>query len=208
MCRPTATSDTLVTPALAPHAAAHHVRPSHPQVPAVLSAPLLPHLLLPQRSWPDTSEWHMHHPNAPTYGTLAHGISKVHMHAQHKHQYMLDPWCRAANLPAMHLHTLDAPVATCRAMQLMDSQLETWMDQFHRYLAMPDNPTVAERNADTESIVDGVRSAVCQNINLVCVRLQLGGSSAPPLSHILLYEGVRGLHEPAFTQNLSQYNVA
>ena len=39
------------------------------------------------------------------------------------------------------------------------------MEEFHFYLTY-DNPALAEKDADKESIVDAVKAAVCQNINL------------------------------------------
>ncbi len=51
--------------------------------------------------------------------------------------------------------------------QLMDTQLETWMDAFHKFLTLPDIPALEERDQTKESVLDGVRCAVCNNINLV-----------------------------------------
>jgi exportin-2 (importin alpha re-exporter) len=49
----------------------------------------------------------------------------------------------------------------------MESQLDTWMDSFHTFLTAADNPALAERDDTKESVMDGVRCAVCNNINLV-----------------------------------------
>lgn len=49
----------------------------------------------------------------------------------------------------------------------MEGQLDQWMAEFHTYLALPDNPVLAESDPEKESVLDAVRSAACQNINLV-----------------------------------------
>lgn len=60
--------------------------------------------------------------------------------------------------------------------QLIESQLDQWMAEFHTFLAFPDNPALAESDPEKESVLDAVRSAACQNINLVgccvCHRVQ------------------------------------
>lgn len=43
--------------------------------------------------------------------------------------------------------------------------LDQWMEEFHFYLTY-DNPALAEKDADKESVVDAVKAAVCNNINL------------------------------------------
>ncbi|EIE27359.1 Cse1-domain-containing protein [Coccomyxa subellipsoidea C-169] len=46
-----------------------------------------------------------------------------------------------------------------------ENVLDTWMEEFHFFLTY-DNPALAEKDPDKESIVDAVKAAVCQNINL------------------------------------------
>lgn len=45
------------------------------------------------------------------------------------------------------------------------------MGEFHTYLALPENPALAEREPEKEGVMDAVRSSVCQNINLVSTRM-------------------------------------
>jgi exportin-2 (importin alpha re-exporter) len=49
--------------------------------------------------------------------------------------------------------------------QEFENVLDVWMEEFHFYLTY-DNPALAEKDAEKESIVDAVKAAVCQNINL------------------------------------------
>uniref|UniRef100_A0A7S3VJD6 Importin N-terminal domain-containing protein n=1 Tax=Dunaliella tertiolecta TaxID=3047 RepID=A0A7S3VJD6_DUNTE len=58
--------------------------------------------------------------------------------------------------------SLNAPGLT----PLIESQLDQWMAEFHTYLALPDNPALAEADPEKESALDAVRGAACQNINL------------------------------------------
>ncbi|KAK9829548.1 hypothetical protein WJX72_006417 [[Myrmecia] bisecta] len=46
-----------------------------------------------------------------------------------------------------------------------ENTLDDWMAEFHTYLTYA-NPALAESDPEKESIVDAVKSAVCQNINL------------------------------------------
>jgi len=57
--------------------------------------------------------------------------------------------------------SLNAPGLT----PLIESQLDTWMGEFHTYLQY-ENPALEERDAEKESVIDAVKSAVCQNVNL------------------------------------------
>ena len=50
-------------------------------------------------------------------------------------------------------------------LQEFENVLDTWMEEFHFYLTY-DNAALAEKDPDKESIVDAVKAAVCQNINL------------------------------------------
>jgi hypothetical protein len=50
-------------------------------------------------------------------------------------------------------------------VQLMDSQLDAWMEAFNTYLTM-DIPGLEESDPDKEGALDGVKAAVCANINL------------------------------------------
>lgn len=52
-----------------------------------------------------------------------------------------------------------------RVLQLMDSQLDAWMEAFNTYLTM-DIPGLEESDPDKEGALDGVKAAVCANINL------------------------------------------
>lgn len=70
-------------------------------------------------------------------------------------------------------------------VQLMESQLDTWMDNFHKFLTMPDNPALAERDEDKESVMDAVRSAVCHNINLVSTSKQACVCKCIPMLHVM-----------------------
>jgi hypothetical protein len=47
----------------------------------------------------------------------------------------------------------------------MDSQLDAWMEAFNTYLTM-DIPGLEESDPDKEGALDGVKAAVCANINL------------------------------------------
>ncbi|KAF5835999.1 cellular apoptosis susceptibility/chromosome segregation 1-like protein [Dunaliella salina] len=58
--------------------------------------------------------------------------------------------------------SLNAPGLT----PLVEGQLDQWMAEFHTYLALPDNPALAEADPEKESALDAVRGAACQNINL------------------------------------------
>lgn len=57
--------------------------------------------------------------------------------------------------------SLNAPGLT----PLIESQLDSWMAEFH-LLLVHENAALDEQDPDKESIVDAVKSAVCQNINL------------------------------------------
>mmetsp|Transcript_33790 Transcript_33790/g.100617 ORF Transcript_33790/g.100617 Transcript_33790/m.100617 type:complete len:935 (-) Transcript_33790:308-3112(-) len=57
--------------------------------------------------------------------------------------------------------SLNAPGLT----PLMEGQLDRWMAEFHTLLAY-ENPALDELDTEKESIADGVKSAVCLNINL------------------------------------------
>lgn len=50
-------------------------------------------------------------------------------------------------------------------MQDMENTLKGWFAEFHTYLKY-ENSMLAEKDPEKESIVDAVKSAVCQNINL------------------------------------------
>ncbi len=75
--------------------------------------------------------------------------------------------------------------------QLMESQLEAWMDAFHVFLTLPDLPALAEKDKDKESVVDAVRCAVCHNINLVRPPLP-PPDQLPWLRSLLRLRGVAG----------------
>lgn len=47
----------------------------------------------------------------------------------------------------------------------MESHLEQWMAEFHTLLVY-ENAALDESDPEKESVVDAVKSAVCQNINL------------------------------------------
>ncbi len=64
-------------------------------------------------------------------------------------------------------HAATPGACTSVLSQLIESQLDQWMAEFHTYLALPDNPALAEADPEKESVLDAVRSAACQNINLV-----------------------------------------
>ncbi|GBG00626.1 exportin, partial [Raphidocelis subcapitata] len=49
---------------------------------------------------------------------------------------------------------------------LMESQLDTWMGEFHGFLALADAPALAEKDPTQEAPLDGLKAAVCANINL------------------------------------------
>lgn len=47
----------------------------------------------------------------------------------------------------------------------MEDTLKGWFAEFHTYLAY-DNPALADKDPDKQSVLDAVKAAVCQNINL------------------------------------------
>jgi hypothetical protein len=74
---------------------------------------------------------------------------------------------RALLLTTSHLCMSSLHLSRSPVLQLMETQLDDWMAEFHTYLTMPDIPGLAESDTSKESITDAVRSAVCANINLV-----------------------------------------
>ena len=54
-------------------------------------------------------------------------------------------------------------------LQAFEKTLAQWMEQFHALLTF-DNAALAEPSPDAESALDGVKAAVCQNINLLIGR--------------------------------------
>ncbi|GAX80072.1 hypothetical protein CEUSTIGMA_g7510.t1 [Chlamydomonas eustigma] len=57
--------------------------------------------------------------------------------------------------------SLNAPGLT----PLMEGQLDSWMAEFHTFLVY-ENPVLDESDPEKESVLDSVKSAACQNINL------------------------------------------
>lgn len=53
--------------------------------------------------------------------------------------------------------------------ELIESQLDAWMNEFHTYLSY-ENPALDEKDPEKESVLDGVKSAITQNINLLFYR--------------------------------------
>lgn len=49
--------------------------------------------------------------------------------------------------------------------QEFEAVLDQWMAEFH-YLLTYDNPALAESDPEKESVVDGVKAAVCDNVYL------------------------------------------
>ncbi|EFJ27823.1 hypothetical protein SELMODRAFT_95055 [Selaginella moellendorffii] len=49
--------------------------------------------------------------------------------------------------------------------EFFENHMREWMDEFEYYL-MYSNPVLAERDAEKESVVDQLKTAVCENINL------------------------------------------
>lgn len=49
--------------------------------------------------------------------------------------------------------------------ELVEGQLDEWMSEFASYLQYS-NPALTEGNAEKENVLDGVKAAICQNINL------------------------------------------
>jgi exportin-2 (importin alpha re-exporter) len=50
-------------------------------------------------------------------------------------------------------------------MQEFENVLDQWMEEFHFFITY-DNAALAEKDADKESILDAVKAAVCNNVNL------------------------------------------
>jgi hypothetical protein len=80
-------------------------------------------------------------------------------------------------------------------LQLMETQLDDWMAEFHTYLTMSDIPALTESDPSKESITDAVRSAVCANINLVRCNnspwVQGTGTGWCVMSHVIRSIGCR-----------------
>ena len=51
------------------------------------------------------------------------------------------------------------------SLQEMEDTLKGWFAEFHTYLSY-NNPALADKDPDKETAIDGVKAAVCQNINL------------------------------------------
>lgn len=60
-------------------------------------------------------------------------------------------------------------VSQHNVLQAFEKTLSQWMEQFHTLLTYS-NPALAEPAPDTESALDAVKAAVCQNINLLIGR--------------------------------------
>eukprot|EP00983_Pelagomonas_calceolata_P120787 1160739-Pelagomonas_calceolata.AAC.1 len=73
----------------------------------------------------------------------------------------------APRVPHFLLPERPRPYTGKQQHALIESQLDQWMAEFHTYLALPDNPALAEADPEKESALDAVRGAACQNINLV-----------------------------------------
>ncbi len=54
-------------------------------------------------------------------------------------------------------------------MQDFEKTLEAWMSEFHKLLTY-ENVELVEKAGDRESVVDAVKAAICQNINLLVSR--------------------------------------
>jgi hypothetical protein len=65
--------------------------------------------------------------------------------------------------------------------QLVESQLDAWMAEFHTLLSYENAALTDEKDPEKESPVDALRSAVCQNVNLF---MEVGlGYRAPDLKN-------------------------
>lgn len=58
----------------------------------------------------------------------------------------------------------------CEYVQDFEKTLDQWMDEFHKLLTYEGVPGLVNPQDDQVSVLDAVKSAVCQNINLLVNR--------------------------------------